>query len=565
MGFLSGDPALRYLAGGKLRGALVRQRRRLKSASGALFALVGGLLVLGWLGSLTLTIMARRGGAVPPELVEPVVRVAVALLTGLAVSGSLGQRGLYLPPGELERLFSAPLARADIVRYRLQALLLRSLFGGLLVAAAAAVRLPQALPAALAALLAVASVTVLGQGLGLLLGAFEQRAQAKFLRWISRGVFLLLLTASMGVLFLALTLDQVPDFRAFPAWLQQDWLKRLTWPFTPWAKLANAAGWGQLSLWFGICLAILLALYEGAARLPIDFREWVLESSQALAQRLRRMQRSGTGAASSALSVQSATRRVPWLFGRGPFGAVAWRKSAGLWRRARTTLTISAFILALLVAISEGLVGRHLRGEQVGLALLPTLFFGTLYLCSGLRFDFREDLDRLEAVKAWPLGPGRLFVAMLLPEWLLTSLLLGLALLAQLLLAHLPLPPGAWIEVLCVLVPLPLVVALWLAIDNALFLVWPVRFVPGQDGPLQNVGRGAVLMLLRGLCFAAAGLLAALLVFLGWWLSGRPGLVAELWITASAATILALVLSLLLALRLGTWALRRFDPAQDRP
>jgi Putative ABC exporter len=565
MGFLIGDPALRYLSSAKLRGGLMRQRRRLKSPSGLLFALIGGLMLLAWLGSLAVTIMARRGGAVPPELVEPVVRLAVALLAGLSITGSIHQRGLYLPPGELERLFSAPLARADIVRYRLQALLLRSIFGGLLVAAAAVVRLPHGPQAALAALLAVGSVTVLGQGVGLVLGAVEHRSRARALRWIARVLFLLLLTLTVAVMFLALTLDQMPSFRDFPRWLQHPWTARLTWPFTPFGKLASAGEPGLALLWLGICVAILVLLYEGVARLPIDFREWVLESSQALAQRLRRLQRSGTGAAAATLSLRSATRRVPWLFGRGPLGAVAWRKSAGLWRRARTTLTVSGLILAVLVAVSEALVGRQLRASSLGLALLPTALFGILYLCSGLRFDFREDLDRLDAIKAWPLGPRRLFVAMLLPEWCVASLLLGLALVGQVCLGVGSLQPGSWIEVGSILLTLPLAVALWLAIDNALFLVWPVRFVPGQDGPLQNVGRAAVLMLLRGLCFFGAGLIATLMVLAAWWLWGRPVSLTGQWLSAAGAAWLALGGSLLVTVGLGGWALARFDPAQDRP
>ena len=46
---------------------------------------------------------------------------------------------------------------------------------------------------------------------------------------------------------------------------------------------------------------------------------------------------------------------------------------------------------------------------------------GTLYLCAGLRFDFREDLDAMESLKAWPVRPWRVFLATLLPEVVLVS------------------------------------------------------------------------------------------------------------------------------------------------
>ena len=565
MGTLRGDPALRYLARAKLRGLLRRQQRRLKSVSGAVFALLGALMGLIWLGSLLLTIMANRGGAVPPELTEPVVRLAMALLAALSISGNITQRGLYLPPGELERLFSAPLSRSAILRYRLNTLLLRSLFGGLLVAAAAAVRLPSALPAALAGLLAVAFVTLLGQGVALLLGAIENRARAEVLRFVSRLVFLALLGLSLGVLFLALTLDQMPDFRDLPRWLEHPWTERLTWPFTPWAKLATAQGPAELGLWGGVCALLLLAVYEGVARLPLDFREWVLESSQALARRLRRLQSSGTGAAATLVSARSAGRRVPWLFGRGPLGAVAWRKSAGLWRRARSTLGFSALILTLLVALSEATIGRQQAPGALISSLLTTALLGTLYLCSGLRFDFREDLDRLDAIKSWPLPPRRLFLAMLLPEWLAATLLLGLALLLQLLVGR-GLPSGPiWAELLAVGLPLPLVVGLWLALDNAIFLVWPVRLVPGQDGPLQNIGRALVLLLLRGLCFGLSAAFAAGCLWVAWGLFGQPTTPVVLWLSGALAVSAGLSVALWLALTAGGRALRRFDPSLDKP
>lgn len=565
MALLRGHPALRYLARAKLRGLWRRQQRRLKSVSGALFALLGALMGLIWLSSLVLTIMANRGGAVPPELTEPVVRLAVALLAALSISGNITQRGLYLPPGELERLFSAPIPRGAILRYRLNTLLLRSLFGGLFVAAAAAVRLPQALPAALAGLLAVAFVTVLGQGVALLLGAIENRARAELLRLLSRLVFLALLGLSLGVLFVAMTLDQMPDFRDLPRFLEHPWTRRLTWPFTPWAKLAAAEGPAQTLAWGGCCLLLLLATYEAVARLPLDFREWVLESSQALARRLRRLQSSGTGAAATLVSERSAGRRVPWLFGRGPLGAVAWRKSAGLWRRARSTLGFSAVILTLLVALSEATIGRQQAPGALLLSLLTTALLGTLYLCSGLRFDFREDLDRLDAIKSWPLPPRRLFLAMLLPEWLAATLLLALALLLQLLVGR-GAPSGpVWAELLAVGMPLPLVVGLWLALDNAIFLVWPVRLVPGQDGPLQNVGRALVLLLLRGLCFGLSGLIAAGCLWASWGLFGRPQSPAALWLGGAAAVSVGLALALWAAIFAGGRALARFDPAMDRP
>ena len=50
------------------------------------------------------------------------------------------------------------------------------------------------------------------------------------------------------------------------------------------------------------------------------------------------------------------------------------------------------------------------------------------YLGGAMRFDFRAELDRMVWIKAWPVAPAHVFVAMLAPQVLLTTLLVGVAL-----------------------------------------------------------------------------------------------------------------------------------------
>jgi len=117
--FLLPSPPLRRLMALKLKGAARRQLRRLKTPTGALFALLGfGLLIL-WLGTTALTVFLGMREPADPEWAQPLTRVGLGILWITALTGSLAHRGLYLPPAEIERFFSAPLERADLVRYRL--------------------------------------------------------------------------------------------------------------------------------------------------------------------------------------------------------------------------------------------------------------------------------------------------------------------------------------------------------------------------------------------------------------------------------------------------------------
>src|SRR5262249_5147815 len=188
-------------------------------------------------------------------------------------------------------------------------------------------------------------------------------------------------------------------------------------------------------------------------------------------------------------------------------------------------------------------------------------FLGTWYLCSGLRFDFREDLERMDAIRAWPLSPNLVFIATLLPEVVLVSLLLVVTMLVDALVSGGPAP-----FVLGMALCLPPAVLGWVALDNAIFLFAPVRFVPGQDSLLQNAGRGSLVMCLRlivALLIGVAGLGAFMVVY-----SLLLGLLRSSADVAQAGGFAALFLVLCASdvglVLLGGKMLERFDVARDR-
>jgi hypothetical protein len=329
----------------------------------------------------------------------------------------------------------------------------------------------------------------------------------------------------------------------------------------PWAGCMAAATFTQFAPWFLAAIAIWVWLFEFTARLDVDFRELTLATSADVAKRLARRRRGGVS--SGKVWSTAIGWNVPWLFGRGPFGAIAWRKIGSMVRKASGTMMVSLLIISL---ITFGVGGMHESGARAAGGLealfgpLAIATFGTLYLTAGLRFDFREDLERMDVIKSWPVAPWKIFLAMLLPEVALVSVLLDGAITVRATLDH----ALAW-PVFGMLAGLPLFALLWVALDNTVFLFVPVRFVPGQDGSLQNMGRTAVLMMARIVLFGVLIGGAAVPVIAMNLMSSVIGLSeASIWIIGMGGALFLLALEVAFAIWVGGKALARFDVARDR-
>lgn len=558
----------------RVRGGIRKQWRRLKRPSGFFFALLGFLAMAAWIGSLILGMGMQRGGDIDPERARLGARLACTLLAGLSIVGAMNHRGLYLPHEEIERLLASPVRRGDLVRYRMRGGLLRALLSSVLLGTLAATRMPVPFFGFVGAVVSISTLPILGQGASLLAGAVERRMHSRF---PSKPFRLMTLVASLviGLLvggYIVSVFSVGGGFqRRLESWgvaeglggvAAQPWVRTLTWAFDPWARVIAADGWSEFLRAGGIVLGIGFLLFEAVARLPIDFRELSLRTSADVAQRLNRQRRLGLGASASKATAQSASWRVPWWLGRGPFGAIAWRKTAGIVRKARGTFVTSAVVLAFLTLMS--LILDRSEGKQGPAAALGGAAFlvvlGNVYLCSGLRFDFRDDLDRMEQIKSWPLKPRRIFMATLLPEVFFVNLLLTVAILVR------SLAFGSWSPWILLLLGIqPAMTFAWVALDNAVFLMAPVRYLPGQEGALQHSGRALVMMFVRMLALAAVLAVVAL--------GALPGILGHHFGGWALDTALALgvtggVLGLLVCdgvlVRLGGALLTRFDVARDR-
>jgi hypothetical protein len=555
-----GGAALRLLARRKLAGFWRRQLRRARTPKGALLALLGGGAFLLWFGSVLFN--AGGHGARPQaEEVELYAAGALAVLSLLTFTNSFSLRGLYLQPNEIETLFSAPVSRPDLIRYRLRSAIARSLLGAVFFGWMFARRAPVPAFAFFGAVSAMLTLPMVGQGFSLLLGDAENRLAGKLARLPWRALTMVSVFLAIGGYFATMrggVLERA-EGRGFghlaSVWAEHPLARALRVPFTPWVRAIAAGDLAQFAPWFVLCLGIAAGLWLAVPRLPVDFRELSLETSADVARRLSRARR-GLAATQGNASESTRSWRTPWLAGRGPFGAVAWRKAVSILRKSRTSFLVGGLIVALVSVLSVTVFAGD--GRDAFSSAVFVAGFGTFYLCIGLRFDFREDLELVGLMRSWPIAPWKVFLATLLPETLLVSAMIalgvgGVAIYRQ--------DPDPRLALLVAIVPLAVLV--WTSIDNATFLFAPVRMNAAQDGALQNAGRAMVLMLMRmvglGLALGLAVIPYALAAFgleLGRFTSVVVGILGGLPIVLVEVGLLVVA---------GGAVLRRFDVARDNP
>lgn len=589
------EPALGLLLRRKLRGTVRRTLRRMRTPRGAILTLFGLLLLSVWVLALVAGGNLDPGvsGTLAPSELRRSVRLGALVFFLISIGGAFVHRGLFLPKAEIERLFASPLRRSDLVRYRLLVGVGRSLLGGLLFALLLSRRLPHPVWGYFGVLVAIQVLPVVNQFLAILMGRLEARL-AQRLRFVGKGLTLFFGILAMGVAFLVVTGRELGDLPLVASLTEAlraragsgidgipAQVHRITLVFEPWARLLTATNAFDFFTWLAVCGGLWLLLFECTARLPVDFRELSLETSANIAARLRRAARGG-GAASGKARRGASWMRVPWWLGRGPTRAVAWRKGTTILRKARGTLWVSVFVLLFVTLLSSMISGGTSRPRlrsgsgqgpvivseiadpaDLALVLLPSLLIaglGVLYLSGGLRFDFREDLDRMESMRSWPIPPARLFLATVLPQVVLVSLLVFLALGLRVALTR-DFHPA--LLGLAAFVP-PFALA-WVALDNAVFLFLPVRITPGQGGMIPNAGRAFLVIFLRmallGLVLSVGGAAGLLVQVSVGRLEGVDPTVALG--AAAAATWGALLLADVGLLWLGGGLVRRFDVARD--
>ena len=509
------------------RAGFRKQFRRMRTPSGCIFGVFGMLLIVGWLGIM---IFGPGGGGadlVPSDAVGAgrdlhlfFAQAFMAAFCFLSMMSAFNAKGLYLPKAEVQALLSAPISTSDLVRYRLFVDGGKTALSGVIFVALFWARLPSPGYGVIGILLALFAITIASRMVSMALGNTNLWI-GRFFRGRALGrvgfmVGMIVWAAMVGFL---VSSDVAGEFfggeeslgQRMQAAAENPIVVVLLAPMRPFAELMLAETVVQFLTWLAVDVALLVLVFELCAYSAGELREATLTTSEELAKRIGAMRKGHSG-----LSVMGRlgrkkgkrVRRVPRVFGQGKTGTIAWAQLVGITRFSLATFLIGFVVVGFVVMVSLKIDGSS--EKQVMWSSLLITGLGTVYLATTMRFDFRSSLSRMESIKSWPISAGRLFFATVFPQALLMVLLLVIGVLARTILKETFHPVLAQ----CLLL-IPVVVYAWVALDNAVFLVFPVKFIPGQDGAVHHIGRSLLLVVLRLILLTiAGGVLTAVLLLL---------------------------------------------------
>jgi hypothetical protein len=530
----------------QLRGWLRYLRRSLATVRGALLVLVGLGVFIPWL----LAMLADPGvaGGIAPGQLGRFGPAALLLYCVLNVAFTPADRAVYFTPAEIQFLFAGPFNRRQVLAYKVVLTLLVSVPATLLLALVVRVKDGWA-PAVLTGLLLVSVfMQMFGVALGLLVSAVGQQM-------VDRGRFIVRAAVVALLAFLLLRAGGLSPGRlweAAEAALASDLWQAVSWPLRSFFDVMVAERlWPDLARPAAVGLLVNLALVGVVFALDAHYLEASAAASARLYARLQRMRGRSVGVETSDATTARPRFEVPTLPYLGGVGPVCWRQLTAAVRGAGRLLVV---LLVLGVVLSVPLLGPGMEKPRAfvpvfaGLAAWISIFLTTL-----VPFDFRGDIDRIAALRSLPIRPWCVAVGQLLTPVLVLSVVEWLLLVAAAFVW-----PEQPLALLACAAFVPAVNFLLVAMDNLLFLLFPVRLMAATPGDFQALGRNVLLSLGKVIGLSVVAVVAVIVGGVGYGLTGNLWLgLAAAWpvVLLSGATLVPLV----------ALAFQHFDVGRDVP
>ena len=498
--------ALLYLIARSTLNSLRHKISRLRQPRYLLPTLAGaGYLwfVLGMPG-----IGASMPGPQTPDF-APVIRsfagVVLLVIGTLAWQLAPSNPTLLLSEPEVTQLFTAPLSRKQIIRYRLlraqPALLFMAMIATLL-----ATRRPE-LNFVFAGAGAYCMVNVL-----LFHGITASLVCGKLQSWGAGSLGMripgITLAGCVGMLVLS-------NWQPFPGLRQPEligtWIDnvfnrgfagQILWPLRQMAAMASAPTLEDFAPGFAVSVCALLLLDQLATRLNTPFEESALALAQNVGRRVEAFKRGGLSSASLS-GVQTVKPSRFRLSEQGPiWRAMMWKNIVGQTRGVSMRLIAPLAVMALVFGIVVMSADRREIMDMMLTAMLSV--FISMLLIAGpqvLRNDLRSELQRLDYLKSLPVR-GRDILrgevygsAALISLALVTLVLLGVTFIhgsdkITLSLRAIVLATAAF--------ALPPVAAMAFALENGAAVLMPSWVVqaPGSGG-VEMMGRNMLMAVMR--------------------------------------------------------------------
>ncbi|MFO0926624.1 MAG: putative ABC exporter domain-containing protein [Gemmataceae bacterium] len=532
--------ALWVLLGLQMRGWLRYLGRSLTTVRGVLLALLGMIVFVPWLISLA---VARPGGGMDPIEVR---RYGPALLIFYCVTNLLfssHERALYFTPAEVQFLFPGPFGRRQVLAYKLLLTLLVGLPATLIMAAVFRVRDGWFPATVLGVLLATTFMQLFTTALALLASAAGETGYG-------RGRRLALLAVALAG---AAVLWQAGEGVAShpEALLDTTAWRVVATPLRPIfaAMLAHSAS--ELAVPALAALAVNAALVFLVFTLDAHYEEAAAATSARIYARIQRLRGKNAEVTEAAGPRRKRRWAVPVFPHLGGVGPIVWRQMvAGVRGLGRIVLVMAVMTAALLLSFGR----EKLDEQELVLVMLGILtVWMALFLTNLVPFDFRGDLDRIAILKTLPIVPWRLALGQLVVPTLLLSALQG----GLFLLAAVRWPGQLPVLLVAGVLAIPYTFFL-VAMDNLLFLLFPVRLMAATPGDFQALGRNVLLSMGKLFGLGVVGGVAAL----GWVVLAL--VTGDQWASLVAAWLVFFLAGAVLVPLVGK-AFEWFDVGRDTP
>ena len=281
------------------------------------------------------------------------------------------------------------------------------------------------------------------------------------------------------------------------------------WPFSTLAHLPLANTTREFLTALPWALLMLIGTYVWILRTDVPFEE----ASAELSEKLERVRREGL----RALRPPPRTTRTPFTLapaGR-PETAIVWKNLISMGRLLSWTvlLRFAPILIFLTVGISTGA-----RGNTSGFLSLVSLLVAALTMILGpqvTRRDLRQDLNALAVLKTWPIRGAALVRGEIMAPALVLSVIASLALIVAAVLSmnasFAEELPNRWSLLIAGLFVAPGIIVAQLVAHNGLAVVFPswVSIDP-RPGGVDAMGQGLLVMLAVLLGLVVAVLPAAL-------------------------------------------------------
>jgi hypothetical protein len=535
------------LIGLQYRGWLRHVKRGAGTVRGVLVLAFSTLLFVFWLVSLFFNTASSRPQ--DPELAERIAPLGLLAICIMNVLFSTGERVITFQPAEVDFLFPGPFTRRQLLTYKLVGLLAVALFQSLIFF----LLTRNVSGSLLSGLVGVFMIVVFFQFFTLALTLTATTIGARAYGWGRKIVLIVVVLAVALVAAQSWRGVSGDDPIAVLAQMEQSTVWRavrtpLLW-FTKTFRAEHV--WPDLVQYGSLALLVDVALLAIIFALDAQYLEASAAASERryqLMQQRRSMQDVLAAGPSRSGKARFTLPSLPWLGGVGP---ILWRQLVTVSRSYMPLFVLLGMLgatIAPLFGRASDLPDPSLEMLQLGMLLGLTIFLTPTVLC-----DFRSDVDRIDVLKTLPIGPIWIVVGQLLAPTLLLCFL-------QMIVVAVLLAVLGRVEPLLLAVPLlglPINFVLF-AIENVLFLFFPVRMMATTPGDMQTSGRYMLIFVAKYICLLPIVLAAFLAGLLAWFISQSVGIM----LAAAAMVVAAAGVSLV---PVAVLAFRRFDVSRDTP